>query len=271
MKTVTDTYLSGEYNTQSKPVELYKLWEEKTLVTRYYTNGDVAVDFGGNTYNPISINRRTVSYNAELDVSTLELTVSSINEATVEYIALNPIDITWVEVSLLHRDQSPLEKSIIFLGQIKTVSFKGTDALVNCVGFEYALKMPIPRFRYQLDCNYSIFDSDCQKLSGEYRLTTEVLLDSTETVLLSSDFGLQSGEYYTGGHVVFSGENRSIVAHQGNTATIFYAFSQDISGEAVDVYPGCNGRPETCRDKFNNINRYFGFPWIPTEDPTQRL
>jgi hypothetical protein len=39
----------------------------------------------------------------------------------------------------------------------------------------------------------------------------------------------------------------------------------------VMVYPGCDGRIETCRDKFDNLIHFLGFPFIPDENPATRI
>ena len=123
MKDVSAEYIAKEEAAKRKPLELYKIWVGSTYW--YYTNGDVAVVFDGQTYNPATINRGSSEYNSQLDVNTMKIQFSRVTEPLVQYIAQNPIDITWIEVSRLFRDQSPLEKSVIFIGQIKSVSFRG--------------------------------------------------------------------------------------------------------------------------------------------------
>lgn len=43
------------------------------------------------------------------------------------------------------------------------------------------------------------------------------------------------------------------------------------AGDTLDVYPGCDKRLATCRDRFNNVRRFRGFPSVPTPDSIVRI
>jgi len=180
-------------------------------------------------------------------------------------------DIVWIEISRLFRDQDPLEKSVIFIGQIKSVSFKGVAAEAECVGFEHFLKMGVPLWRYQLNCNHKLFDAGCGLVKATYKVTATVTLDATKTVLTSATFGGYDAGYFVGGLVEFEGERRTIVAYSGNTITLNFKMINLAGNDSVDAYPGCDGRIETCRDKFDNIDNFLGFPFIPQENPARRM
>jgi uncharacterized phage protein (TIGR02218 family) len=159
---------------------------------------------------------------------------------------------------------------VIFVGQIKNVSFKGATANIECVGFEHFLKMPVPTLRYQLTCNWKLFDSHCKIAPEDYKVSAVVTLDATETKLTSATFGGYDDGYFTGGFVEFGDDSRTIVAHEGNTITIAYRMKSLTDNDSVDAWPGCDGRAETCRDKFDNINNFLGFPFIPVDNPAIR-
>ena len=269
MKVVSSEYIAKEEATGRKPVELYKVWTGSTYW--YYTNGDVAVVFDGQTYSPAVIERGEVGYDANFEVNTLKVQFAPLTEPAVQYIAQNPIAVVWVEVSRLFRDQSPLEKSIVFIGQIKSVSFKGLTAEASCVSFEHFLRMPVPLWRYQVGCNHKLFDSWCKKVKSSYKVTATITLDATKTILTSSTFAEKVSEYFTSGLVEHGGEYRTIIGHDKSTITIQYKMRGLENNESVDAYPGCDGKIETCRDTYNNIVNFLGFPFIPKENPSLRV
>ena len=41
----------------------------------------------------------------------------------------------------------------------------------------------------------------------------------------------------------------------------YYPLANGVTYIAI---PGCRKRLEDCRDKFNNVLRFGGFPWVPT-------
>lgn len=283
MKDVTTEYIGKEEAATRKPVELYKIWFGETYL--YYTNGDVTVPFddddglGEQNYVPATISRGSAEYNSVLDVNTIKIQFAAVTDPTVQYIAQNPIAIVWIEISRLFRDQSPLEKSVIFIGQIKKASFKGITAEVEAVSFEHFLQMPIPILRYQLNCNHQLFDAGCQLVKTGYiepahvlfEVTATVTLDATKTILTSVTFGGFDAGYFTGGLCEFGEERRTIIAYSGNTITLQYRMQDLADSDEVSVYPGCDGDIKTCRDKFANILNFLGFPFIPQENPALRI
>lgn len=270
MKDLTQDYIDEEEAITRKPVELYHIWQDIGN-DWYYTNGDVAVTYDGESYVPATLNRSSVSYNAQLEVTAMSISAGYLEDPTLEFIAINPIDLLWISVMKLHRDQDPLEADVIFIGQMKSVSFKGVQATINCVGFEHFLKNTVPIYRYQVSCNHNIFGTLCAVTKTSYKTTTVVSIDSTGKQYTSSDFALEVDGYFTGGEVISGNESRTIISHVGEVITLIYKMVEIVDGASVDAYPGCDGRPETCRDKYDNILNFLGFPFIPVENPATRI
>ncbi|MCJ7663038.1 MAG: DUF2163 domain-containing protein [Desulfobacterales bacterium] len=279
MKTPSDEYTDKEESSKIQPVELYRFWQDGGDEWRY-TSGDVAVSYGGGLpYLPATLERSLVKYNAQLEVSTCTITAAHVEDPALRFIAINPVERIWVEIRRLHRDL-PLEAEIIFIGQIKTVSFQGAQASVECVGFEHFLQMPIPAFRYQTTCNWKLFSSfvlggftlGCKKPKAPLAVPAVVTVDSTGRVLTAVEFGTLpiTDGYFVLGTVEFLTEKRSIIAHSGNTITMAYPMRDLVTADLVNAYPGCDGRPTTCRDKFNNVGNSLFFAWIPQENPSLR-
>lgn len=269
MKDASQAYIDEEEAIQRKPAELYHIWRDGGEHWRY-TSGDVTVTYDGEDYEPATLERSQVKYDSKLDIVTMEIRAAYLTDAVLKYIAVNPLEVLWVSVMKIHRDQDPLEVDVVFIGQIKNVSFKGAQAKVACVGFEQFLKKTVPRWRYQLTCNHILFDNYCSLTKVDYKIEAVVTLDETETILSSATFALQADGYFIGGEVVFGIEARTIVAHSGTDITLIYRMENLSDSDTVEAYPGCDRRIETCRDTFDNIINYLGFPFIPTENPAMR-
>lgn len=272
MKDISEDYISQEEADKRKPAEIYHIWRDGGEHW-YYTSGDVPVTYSGVEYTPATLQRSQTNYNSNLEIVTMEIKATYLTDAVLEYISINPMEILWISVMKLHREQDPLEVDIIFIGQIKTVSFKGIQAKINCVGFEYFLKQIIPRWRYQLTCNHTLFNTECSLVKDDYKVDAVITLDDTKTIVSSASFeDSEFGDgYFTGGEIAFEDEYRTIVNHEGEDLTLIYNMKTLVSGSNVSVYPGCDGRLETCRDKFDNIENSLGFPFIPTVNPALRV
>lgn len=271
MKEVTEEYNDLEEAVKQKPAELFHIWRDGGE-HKYYTSGDVAMIYpkiAGDTYFPATITRSLVTYDAQLEITKCTITVAYVEDPVLEFIGINPIEILWISIMRVHREQDPIEADVIFLGQIKSVSFKGIESIADCVGFEYFLNMPVPLPRYQINCNWKLFDSHCKQ--PKVPIPATIGLDVTGTKLTSATFGGYEAGYFIYGTVEFGDEIRTIVDQAGDTLTMAYRMRDLIDGSLVDAYPGCDGRIETCRDKFDNILRFLGFPFTPVENPELRV
>ena len=270
MKDASTELIAAEQANKRRPAELYHVWNAGGEHW-YHTSGDVPVIYNTNTYSPATIARGSIRYNSQLEAQTLQVKASYLFDSTIDYISINPVQVLWVSVMKIQRDMSPLEVDVVFIGQIKTVSFKGVRATINCVGFEHFLKKTIPTWRYQLNCNHQVFDSMCALTKASYKTTTVITLNATGLTLTSADFGAEADGYFIGGEVIFGNESRTVIAHVGNDITLMYKFLELVTTDTVDAYPGCDGRAETCRDKYSNIVHFLGFPFIPEENPATRV
>lgn len=273
MKTHTQDYIDQEETRKRKPLELYHIWREGGVHWRYTSYSSV-LSYGGNNFTPALIQRGSAKYDAQFEVTTLDVTFGYIEDPVVEYIAQNPVELLWIEVLRFFEDVTPEEVSVIFVGQIKNVNFQGNVGIAKCVGFEHYLKQRIPKYRWQVGCNNDLFDTFCSTDGGpqadSYKTTTTITaVDADGVVLTSSDFGLKADGYFTRGYLKWGDYYRMIVDHTGNDITIRFDMPYFASGQQVDAFAGCDRQLTTCRDKFDNVLNFFGHPWIPMDNPAQ--
>ena len=77
-----------------------------------------------------------------------------------------------------------------------------------------------------------------------------------------------TGLYVRGELAITSGDNdgqrRMILSDDAGTLTVFTPLPYPIAaGVTYDLYPGCDYTWLTCKNRFNNIENFFGFPGIP--------
>jgi uncharacterized phage protein (TIGR02218 family) len=264
--TVSAEYIAKEVAVERKPVELFHIWYASSHF--YYTNGDVSVSFGGNTYVPAALKRGSLSKDSQINVTTMEIEFSYLQTPIVEYLAYNPIDLVWVSVTRLFRDQSPLEGASVFLGQIKEVSFQGNSGKAACVGFEYFLNHPMPLYRYQRQCNWSLFSANKCKLStsGYSQVVTVSAISTDGRIVTCSGMTQNDPNYYRYGELVLNSDRRMITMYTGETLYIRFKMKNLIVGSQPTIYTGCDGNLATCKDKFNNVINFGGHPYIPLKD-----
>ena len=60
-----------------------------------------------------------------------------------------------------------------------------------------------------------------------------------------------------------TGETQYIVSQVGNIITLLGGIVTIDDATTMSFYPGCNKSHVTCDTKFNNQERFGGFPFVP--------
>lgn len=250
-----------------QPVELYHFWMGST--DWYFTSGDVPITFDGQVYTPAYIDRTEINFNVDLEVSQCDITVANVTDPILSFMNVTPSQEIWVSIFRIFRDDTPYEASVVFLGNPVDGTRKGATVKIQCVGFEQYLKGLVPHFRYQRQCNWTIFDSDCglTPIEGTTQVTTTVTVSNNNMTIVSADFANVADGILTGGKCYFGSHYRMVAAHSGSTLTLRYPMPGIVNGSSVIVTAGCDGLIEHCVDTFNNLSKFGGHPYIPQDNP----
>jgi uncharacterized phage protein (TIGR02218 family) len=268
--TVSNAYTNKETATERKPVELYHIWTEYD--DWYYTNTDVSVLYNANVYQPAVLERGSLEKDSQLNATKLSIAFAYMQEPAVKYIADNSVDLTWISIMRVFQDQVPIEASVIFIGHIRDISFKGQQGQVTCIGFEYYLGKQLPRYRYQPQCNWKLFSTQCGKVRASYKQSVIVTAIQADGLAFTcSAMVVQEDNYYRGGDVerIYTGgkEKRMLAWSSGTNLGLRFKMRDLRVGSTLDIYPGCDGAVNTCITKYNNLLNFGGFPYIPLDNP----
>lgn len=277
-KTVSTDYEREEKRAKRKPAEVFDIWKDGGPYWRY-TNSDTGILYNGNKYVPGVISRGTVQYNGQLDVSSMSITANYVVRPVVEFIANSPLDVVWVQAARVFRRYPATASGVIFIGLISAASFQGQKGRISCVGMEYFLKQEVPRYRYHPPCNNKLFDEKCGLARNNFG-AVNAWIDSVSADGLTVTFDIGGlwalpENYFTLGYIDAGVSHHMITSHTKGGANLVYLSlrypAMNLSaGDIVDVYAGCDLKAETCRDKFDNLDNFFGFLYVPVENPVMR-
>jgi uncharacterized phage protein (TIGR02218 family) len=267
MRNPSDNITAKEINELRRPVELYHFWMGSAHW--YYTSANAPITFGGQVYSPAYIDRTEVSFNVDLEVSTVDLTVSNVTDPIMSFMKVTPSEKIWVSIFRVFTDLVPYESSVIFLGNPTDGTIKGATVKIKCAGFEQYLKCLIPHYRYQRQCNWTIFDDNCtlDPVEGVTQITTTVTVSNNNVTLTASAFSTVASGVFTLGKCQFGSHYRMVADHSGNILTLRYPMPNIVTGDTVIVTAGCDGLIETCVDSFANLSNFGGHPYIPQDNP----
>ncbi len=128
--------------------------------------------------------------------------------------------------------------------------------------------------RYTATCSADLGDARCGIDLGASTFRgsgTVTALNSTSSVTVSGLDAFATG-WFTAGRLVWqSGANAGLAVevkrHLGSQLDLWQAMPEPIeAGDTFVVTAGCDKRFDTCRDRFNNVLNFRGFPHIPGND-----
>lgn len=232
----------------------------------YYTSFNEGLIFKSNSYAPTSIRRGGFSQDTQFGKVEVQIS-AAITDLFAQYIANLPLEP--VTVTIYRAIKSDLSDYIIlFTGTVKSVTIKDRTASARCESRSTLLEARLPRIIYQSFCNHDVFDDGCGLNEVAWRVTATITGISGYT-LTSTSFGAKPNKYFTGGRIQFLTDHRLVTAHDGsNDLNLQLPFDARLGiGDSVFALPGCDGNPSTCKNKFNNLTKYLGMPYIPSHNP----
>lgn len=250
--------------------ELFKFVEGSEVTTQ--TRGDTDVIYNGETYvSQYAIRRGNVESKRELSKASIDIMVDLSNPLAQRHLA-SPVD-TVVTVTVFQ--QTSTSTDVFWKGRLSSTRATGKAVTLTCESIFTSLQRPGLRARMQKSCRHALYGPGCG-VDPELHAVVGTLTDVNGQKLTITGLGAYPDGRFRGGMVMApDGVVRFVVDHVGNDLTLSRPFEVlqrlfDLNGPGevvVKSYPGCRHNMADCKDVFNNLRRYGGFPWIPDKNP----
>lgn len=263
------TYLAHEHSEQDGNAVMLFLFSQG-MTTWRYTGAAQPVDYDGHTWNPTEISMGNVTQSNEMNKDTLPLEFPRGHEFAAQFVEYSPEQVTSVTVFRMHIDEA--EVAVYWKGRVIGASAQESVVTVECEPIFTSLRRAGLRARYQKLCRHVLYGSDCRLDRDNFKTAGSVTDVDGFVLTVAAASGLGTG-YLVGGMVDYNGVLRYIMNHVGDQVTLIrplHDLTQDVidNGSAIILmHPGCAHNFTTCKDKFNNLDNYGGFPWIPDTNP----
>lgn len=122
---------------------------------------------------------------------------------------------------------------------------------------------------FQRTCDAKLGDARCgvDLSNPAYTVAAEITFCTTSEFRVASIGGYGDDWFTLGKMVTPDGEEVGIREQKGTLFRLWHRLSAPLAvGTSVTVIAGCKQDPDTCRIKFNNIERFQGFPFMPGTD-----
>lgn len=168
----------------------------------------------------------------------------------------------------------------LFLGDVGEIETRRSVMQLTVRSRLDQLNVQLPRNQYQPGCLNGLYDTVCNlsrtgsangrnfqasaTINGSLSTTMELVLNATPSQP-AGFFDLGYVEIASGPFVFL---RRGIKWHVGNRIALIEPFLPEAipNGQSVTLQAGCDKQLATCRDKYANLARFRGMPFIPSPD-----
>lgn len=266
------TYDAQEISRYSgAPVEFYKFASGATVIGRF-TSADAARTIADpddtNLYAPETIGRGSLRFTQEEVSASITVTIPTANAVAQLFIPYTPPAPVTLTIFGLQRYDGTAEVVPIFVGEVLSARFTGSECQLLVAPAWRGLKRQVPALTVQNQCAWMLFSGGCGLDREDFK--DVATLTAVEGLTVSSTtFDARADGYYVNGWLeAADGERRVIVAHVGPVVTVAGPMPASFAVSAeVFAFAGCDRTEVTCRVKFNNLVHHLGFPRVPGRNP----
>lgn len=169
---------------------------------------------------------------------------------------------------------------VLFAGRVGGVKLGRTDAQLTVVSHLELLDTMVPAELFQSCCRNTLYDGNC----GVNRAARSVAVVATsnsdeDRTAFAADWGAPAGQSErfelgvvtctTGANAGTSRTIRNLTLQAGTTWLVDAVgpWPRPVTvGDGFTIAEGCDKNHTTCRDKFNNLARFRGEPWVPAAE-----
>lgn len=252
-----------------------------TGVVHRFTSADRAIVYGGNTFTPTALLKRTgTQCRVGISVDTLTITASGGSSLLLGGISLSAAAVrgdldravvVLERVWLTDWSAAPIGGLNHFQGNVADVDVDRMEVRISIKSSLERFNIMMPRRVYQAGCPNALFDASCGLTKALYFQLGTITAGSTALRPVSNLTGLPAGwgnlgtvEFLTG---ACAGQKRTVSSNSGGAFQLISKLtSVPAVGDTFHAYPGCDKTLGTCANKFGNALKYRGQPYIPRPD-----
>lgn len=244
----------------AKPLELYyiKLGLNEYYLTDFYQN----YTFEGKTYIPVQIARNEIIIDDTTFDDKIKIKVPL--RSTIGKALRNETNEQETNVVIRRAFQGETETLILWRGVVYSREIESGYLTIVCLPINYKLEKVGNRSVYSRLCSHLIYDQTTCKVNKNSFVTNATLTAiSQKTAVVSATLDSK----FVGGYIEFAnGQARMITDVNGSTITLLSELYNIPTDRTVKIYLGCDRTQDCCKTRFNNIENYGGFPYIPIKN-----
>lgn len=234
-----------------------------------FTDHDEDLSFNGVTYeSQTGISPTDLETNYDLSVDNMDVTTILDSSAiTEEDLRAGKFDAASLQIFLLTWDDVTSGAVILKAGVLGDVSYQRGQAQTEVRGLSQYVQQTTGRL-FLVECDADLGDSRCRVNLTGYTVNGTVTAVTSRKQFDDTSRTEADGHFNYGLLTWTSGENNGgkmeVKIFRGGMFNLFQSMAYNIAiGDTYTVYAGCNHSLDECKNKFNNVVNFQGFPHIP--------
>lgn len=257
---------------KGRPIALYEFrWG---TVRWRYTSADVAQEYGGNDFLPISIRDEGMTQGGSAEN---DFTVTA--QSDIELVELfgdsPPTRPVWLTVRRKHADDPLDEAPVYWVGRVANVMRQENAAEANIRGISIGklLKSGGLRLTWGKNCPHCVYDSACKVDPDDHKYVVTVAAIEGPYLTFVEATVPDEGSF-SGGYVEWDRGSSGVTELRGIEEMISTTKVKVLGrlpgleiGDSIDLHPGCDQTASTCDEGFGNLDNNGGFFFMPETSP----
>jgi uncharacterized phage protein (TIGR02218 family) len=248
-----------------------------------YTTASYIVGDSNGTWEPLALTASSVTQTNELGKNGLRLTVPRDSLIAQRFLGSTPDIATSLTIFRNHQPtDSNFDEFVYWKGRVASVEISGDQVTLNCEDIFTSMRRPGLRARYQRLCRHALYSQGCGVDQDNYavpativavdgnRLTYSLETSSNIEIDSNNNNDVSADNFFSGGIIDIGGVKRQILLQGTDTLELLSPFDDldiDSVGREATLYPGCNRTTTVCLNRFDNLNNFGGFPYLPDRNP----
>ena len=248
---------------------------EKYKTNYYFTNNKEDYNSLEHTYKSIFIEKTEISLEIAKDGIKINTVLKEQPFFSINNFILNKS--LEVEVAKVVKDNNGNDKIIkIFNGYVINYEIDVYKQMItlhrNNMTNLFNRKCPTRTFSTR--CSFKLYGKECK--ADRYNFyqslnVNDITLSSDKKTLTINNINLNVNDYTSGILDLNDDEQQIFIqSNTSNTITLLFPILAPTIHQ-VKIFKGCNKTLDNCKNKFNNIRNYGGFPFIPRKNPVVGL
>jgi len=235
-----------------------------------FTSGDESVTYNGEIYIPQAIGRSEAETKNELSRANIDISMGLDNQTGQRWLHDNVETI--VSLTIFERDVFG-DIAVVWKGRLAGVKPSMSEIKLSFESIFTSLRRPGLRARFQRTCRHMLYGRNCGVDKAAFAVPATPTAMTGKVVTVPEAAAHPDGYFVTGMLEGPDGTLRFIIGHVGDQITLIRPFDSlaraIVQGLPTDgfLYPGCDRTRGTCSGRYDNLNNYGGFDWIPIRNP----